>query len=1729
MKQMYSSTKIRLFLTSIFAVLFLFSNSNAQVNVQIGSGTTTSTVYPINSCYGYNYSQQIYTAAEITAGGGGSGEISSLRFFYASGGTTIANWQNWVVYLGNTTQTDLASTSAWIPLASLTQVFNGVVTPVAGNWFQITFATPFTYTGDNLVVAVDENTPNFSCTAAFRSFTVTAASGPRAMMYRSDTVNPDPAAPPTASASSTTIRPQIQFSMCPTAPIVSNANICSGASATLNATSFASATIDWYDAPVAGNLLGTGASFGTGPLTTSTSFYATSTVAGCPVTSATEGIVTVSDVIVDVTPTNETCLGIGNGTFSVSSVTCGTAPFTYSVDGGPFLPSPPSLTSGTYSVVVKDNGGLDSAPISVTIGANASITPNAPSATTPISECAGVPSIPLTATVNPFTYTYTMNLFDSFGDGWSGNALNVFVNGVQVATMTFTTGAFASQTFTVEEGDVITSTWTTGSFVSECSFQLLNQNATVIHSGVSTNMINYTVPGSAYTLNWYDAPGGTLLGTGGTLEAVGTSLMPAANLGSYDFYVTQSNGCESTPVQVTVNINEVTVDLAIVDESCTNYGNGTFSISNVDCGAAPFEFSVDGGAFGPVPTDLTAGTYTVVVQDDLGGQSAPISITVGTTSSVVPNSPQVVTPVNACSGTPSIALSATESPITATYTFNLFDSFGDGWNGNVLNVLINGVQVESFTFTTGSFASETLVVEEGDVITTTWTTGSFVAECSFDLVDENANIIHSGNSTSMVNYTVPSSSYTLQWYDIPGGTLLGTGNTLEAVGSSVMPTASNGFYDFYVIQSNGCESVPAVITVNVADVYVDLIAFDESCTNYANGTFSISNVYCGDAPYTFSVDGGAFGTAPTDLTAGTYVVIVQDNNGNFSSPMDLTVSTVSTEIPNTPSALDTLIYACLNEPSIEIEADGNTYAVASLLTTMAAGNGSSANMFSITATTNTTITEFAINADPGTGNYEIYYRPDDYLLTPGSNTNAAGWILVGSANGVVSAAGTYTPLPIPVGVTIPAGLTYSFHVAQVTGPGVAYTDGTVLGAPFVNDANITFNQGHGGTLFACDFSPRVFNGLISYESTTPANVEWFDSPSYLGVNQGSGSPFETIGTAVLPSSANAGSYEFYAFSELNGCYSVDPVLVTVNINDVNVELNPIDASCNNQANGSFAISNVLCGDAPFTFSVDGGTFGPAPVNLLPGVYEIVVQDNDGDLSASYFLTVGQAAAPSDLYMETITDDGGQVSWISNGTEVEWYVEWGLPGFIPGTGNELGAAIASDTFYIVTGLNDNTNYDVYVAANCGPAEVVGDWTLINFTTECGIYAVPFIETFEDDSETRVCWKNEQEVGTTDWSYQTGSSGGAVTTAYEGVLNARFVSEPSLGTPVTKLVSPRFDFTGQDSVALVFAYAQENWFGDQNITKVYVASQTSPWTEIQSYNNNIAQWTVDTLFLSDTVFQVAFEGTNNFGHANVIDDVQFLPCTLVPGTDGAVDACRLDNTVDLNSVIVRGETFGKWFFQNQTFIVDDTIADISLLPAGTYEFFYIVETPCAADTTVATITVFGPSLAGNDGVINVCRNEPFDLLSGLSGTVDIGGTWYDPSNNAIPSSAIFASNIPGQFNYDYVTSNGVCPADTANVIVNVSPSCDWLSIEEVEFASMDIFPNPTTSVVYITNEGSSEVFSYELTDLNGKVIASRADAINGTETTEIDLGRLEPGVYLIKVANENREHTFRVIKQ
>jgi len=188
---------------------------------QVGTGTATSAYLPVYSYYGYNYSQQIYTKAELTNAVGNNNFITAIRFYVATPQTPQTSYNQWVVYLGQTAQNNFATTTSWVPLSGLTQVYSGTLpTMTAGTWVEIPLATPFIWDGNsNIVVAVDENSPGYSSSGA--TWGSYAAGTNRGILYYADGINPDPASPPSASSRYSDI-PRIQFKGEPLLPCNTN-------------------------------------------------------------------------------------------------------------------------------------------------------------------------------------------------------------------------------------------------------------------------------------------------------------------------------------------------------------------------------------------------------------------------------------------------------------------------------------------------------------------------------------------------------------------------------------------------------------------------------------------------------------------------------------------------------------------------------------------------------------------------------------------------------------------------------------------------------------------------------------------------------------------------------------------------------------------------------------------------------------------------------------------------------------------------------------------------------------------------------------------------------------------------------------------------------------------------------------------------------------------------------------------------------------------------------------------------------------------------------------------------------------------------------------------------------------------------------------------------------------------------------------------------------------------
>jgi hypothetical protein len=148
------------------------------------------------------------------------------------------------------------------------------------------------------------------------------------------------------------------------APVAVNATICSGATATISATaSETNSTLYWFDVATNGTAVGTGASYTTSALTSTTSFWVEEAVTGCPPSPRTEVIVTVSGIAPNVFGGIDQTVCAGA---SVTLTATGTGAISWNngiTDGTAFIPA----SSATYIVTLTSGACSNTDQVLVTV------------------------------------------------------------------------------------------------------------------------------------------------------------------------------------------------------------------------------------------------------------------------------------------------------------------------------------------------------------------------------------------------------------------------------------------------------------------------------------------------------------------------------------------------------------------------------------------------------------------------------------------------------------------------------------------------------------------------------------------------------------------------------------------------------------------------------------------------------------------------------------------------------------------------------------------------------------------------------------------------------------------------------------------------------------------------------------------------------------------------------------------------------------------------------------------------------------------------------------------------------------------------------------------------------------------------------------------------------------------------------------------------------------------
>ncbi|MCQ2297209.1 MAG: fibronectin type III domain-containing protein [Bacteroidales bacterium] len=180
-----------------------------------------------------------------------------------------------------------------------------------------------------------------------------------------------------------------------------------------------------------------------------------------------------------------------------------------------------------------------------------------------------------------------------------------------------------------------------------------------------------------------------------------------------------------------------------------------------------------------------------------------------------------------------------------------------------------------------------------------------------------------------------------------------------------------------------------------------------------------------------------------------------------------------------------------------------------------------------------------------------------------------------------------------------------------------------------------------------------------------------------------------------------------------GTFTTDslPCFAPTNVVTSNATVNSITVAWTNDAQ-SIAQAWVVNVFNATTNIMDTVRTNPATINGLYDntQYSVAVQamcaaNFGSDWSDTVTFTTTSCQAVSNVNVTDITTSGAKVTWTAGANETAWEVSYGEMDFAEGQGVTVAA---TTTTYVITGLQADSRYDVYVRAKCADG-ITSDWS------------------------------------------------------------------------------------------------------------------------------------------------------------------------------------------------------------------------------------------------------------------------------------------------------------------------------------------------------------------------------------------------------------------------------------
>ena len=533
-----------------------------------------------------------------------------------------------------------------------------------------------------------------------------------------------------------------------------------------------------------------------------------------------------------------------------------------------------------------------------------------------------------------------------------------------------------------------------------------------------------------------------------------------------------------------------------------------------------------------------------------------------------------------------------------------------------------------------------------------------------------SDVACSGGFTGQVNVTVTGGNgpFNISWSI--GGL---SGTTLNVPSGTTTPYGGlpAGVFQVYVVDQLGCTSIQ-VITVYEPDEVTGVVnVTDVLCNGALTGEVDLT-VSGGTAPYTYNWSNGVTNEDNSNVGAGTYSVIVTDQNGCSSS------STISGSVSEPAQA----VQASYNWTDV-LCAFGNTGSV-----DLSVWGGTSPYSYDWNGGA------FATEDISGlpSGNYTVNITDANGCLLTESVTVSEPTQLISTISGtdVLCFNGSDGTINLsPNGGTVP----YSFSWTNSTFTLGTNEDLTNISA---DDYTVTITDNNGCTAtnnYTVNQPQDIITSLsstnVSCNGYADGAIDLFVSggtPNYVFSWSNSGG---VISVNEDLSSIAADDYSVTVTDD-NGCVATDNVTITEPLTAVEISYSTVDVLCNGDNTGEIDIT-VTGGTPGYSYSWSNASNSEDIELLVAGTYQVTVQDALGCIDIdNIIITEPSAPLSSSKFITNVLCNGesnGEIDYTVSGGTIPYTYSWVNSSFSLSDLNEDLIGYPADTF-VVTVMDGN---------------------------------------------------------------------------------------------------------------------------------------------------------------------------------------------------------------------------------------------------------------------------------------------------------------------------------------------------------------------------------------------------------------------------------------------------------